>query len=93
LARAPEFAKLPQHQPDRRDDPFVGIEFDLAELVPAVPGRQAIAQLATARFRVASRKSAGAEQAQFVLGHRALEPEQQPVVHDPRVVHTVGIDQ
>ena len=61
------------------------------DFAPAVPHRQAEAELATFRLCVSRRVAALAKQVQLVLGHRALQSEQQAIVHLPG--HTRRRDQ
>jgi hypothetical protein len=55
-------------------------------------GRQREAERAAAGFGVTGSEPALAQEAQLVLRHRSLQAEQQPVVHQARVVNPIGID-
>ncbi len=92
LPCAAQFAELGEHQADRLGDMLVGIDLDLARLAPAEAGRQHEAELAAPRLRVARREAALPHQAQLVFRHRPLQPEQQAVVDESRIVGAVRID-
>jgi hypothetical protein len=65
---------------DRRPDLLVGAEDDPALLVSVEANRQAERELAPLGLMAQTAVQASADQVQLGLGHRALEPEQQPVV-------------
>ena len=92
LARAAELAKLLEQQSDDLPHPLVGIELDASVLAPAEAGRQREAKLAAAGLRVPCGEATLPEETELVLGHRAFQAEQQPVVHQARVVDAVRID-
>jgi hypothetical protein len=92
LAAAAELAELGEDQPDCLLDTLVGIHLDPVVLAPAEARRQGEAQLAPSGLRVAGGQAALSEQAEFVFRHRSLQPEQQPVVHQARIVDPFGVD-
>ena len=69
-----------------------GIELDPPVLAPDEARRQREAERAAAGLAVPGGETALAEEVELVFGHRALQAEQQPVVHQARVVDTVRID-
>ena len=54
------------------------------------PGAEA--QLPPLGLRVPRRLAPLLQQAQLVFGHGPLEPEEQAIVDEPRLVHAIGID-
>jgi hypothetical protein len=93
LPGAAQLGELAKEQAHRLHDPLVGIERHLPRLLPAVARREAHAQLPPARFGIASGQAPLPEETQLVLGHRALQAEQQPVVHQARIVDAIMIDE
>ena len=81
-----------EDQAQRITHPLVGIELDASVLAPAEAGRQREAKRAAARLRVPCGEAALPEEAELVLGHGAFQAEQQPVVHQARVVDAVRVD-
>src|SRR4051794_32053537 len=72
-------------------DPLVGIERHLARGPLEVAARQVEAELAPPGLVPAPLLEPGAHDVQLGLAHRALEPEQQPVVVERRVVDAVAV--
>src|SRR3954465_11075742 len=75
LARTAEFAELAEDEPDRLGDVLIGVDLDLTRFAPAVAGRQGEAQFTATGLGVAGGEAALAHKAEFVLGHRAFEPQ------------------
>ena len=71
---------------------FVRIDLDLAGFAPAKAWRQHEAIFSAARLGVAGGDAALSQQAQLVFRHRALQPEQQAIVDESRIIGAVGID-
>jgi hypothetical protein len=72
-------------------DPLVGIERHLARGALEVAARQVEPELAPLGLVPAPLLEPGAHDVQLGLAHRALEPEQQPVVVERRVVDAVAV--
>jgi hypothetical protein len=89
---AAELAELGKHEPDGLLNPLVRIEFNPPVLGPDEARRQREAERAPAGLAVSCGEAALAEKVELVFGHRALQAEQQPVVHQTRVVDPVRID-
>ena len=92
LPRAAQLAELGEDQPNRSRHVFVGIDLDLAHFAPAKAGRKHEAELAALRLGIASGNAALAHQAQLIFRHRPLQPEQQAIVDEPRIIGAVRID-
>jgi len=92
LPRAAELAELGEDEPDRLLHALVGIALDPIVLAPDEARRQGEAQRATAGLAVPGGQATLAKKAELVFRHRALQAEQQPVVHQARVVDAVRID-
>jgi hypothetical protein len=92
LADGPELGEALEDRRDRAADRFVGVDQDLAVLLtPDQPDRQAAAQLATCGLVADPALKAGAQDVQLGLAHRALQPEQQPVVERAGVIEPVAV--
>jgi hypothetical protein len=65
---------------------LVRIDLDFADFAPAKPWRQHEAIFPAPRLRVAGGDAALAQQAQLVFRHRALQPEQQAIVDESRII-------
>lgn len=74
---------------DRVADLLVGCQHDPAVLVTVQPDRKAQLELAALRLVAKPAIQPGADQMQLRFGHRALQPQQQPVVEVPRRVNPV----
>lgn len=70
---------------------LVGGDDDLVVLVVVQSDRQALTQFASGGFVLESGGQPRADQVQLGLGHRALEPQDQPVVEVSGVIHAVGV--
>jgi hypothetical protein len=70
----------------------VRVHLDLPDLIPAVAGREDELQLAPQRLRIPCLNSALAQEAQLVLGHRPLQPQEQAIIDQARIVRAVRID-
>ena len=70
----------------------VGIEHDPSRRVIDQADREWCLQLAAASFGQDPALQAGADEVQLGFGHRALEPEQQPVVELARVIEPVLVE-
>jgi hypothetical protein len=92
LPSAPELLELVEQETDDPADALVGIHLDLADLVPAIAGREDEPQLAPQRLRIPRRNSALAQKAQLVLGHRPLQPQEKAIIDQARIVRAVRID-
>ena len=71
---------------------LVWINRDLASLAPTQAGRQHEAEFAAFGLGIAGCDSSLAHQAQLVFRHRSLQPEQQPIVDDSRIIGAIRID-
>ena len=77
---------------DRAADRFIGLEQDLAVLLaPHQPDRKRLAQLAARGLVADPTLQPGAEHVQLRLAHRALQPQQEPVVERPGVIEPVAV--
>ena len=77
---------------DRAAHRLVGVEQDLALfLAPDQPDRQRLAQLSARGLVADPALQPRAQHVQLGLAHRALQPEQQPVVERARVIQPVGV--
>ena len=81
-----------EHHADGAGDPLVRIDLDPPGIRPAVAGRQGEAQLAPPGLAVPSLETPLAQQTEFVLGHGALQPKQEAIVDQARIVNAVRID-
>jgi hypothetical protein len=83
----------PEHEDtlDRVPDLLVGAEHDAAVFVAVEPDRQRQLQLATGSLVTQPAVQAGADQVQLGLRHRALQPQQEPIVELARRIHAVGV--
>ena len=70
---------------------LVGIQDDLAGRAADIADRQRDRQLAALGLGQLARQHPLPDQVQLCLAHRPLQPQQQPVVVDPRVVDAVRI--
>ena len=88
----PVWAKLREDTADGGDDGLVGVEADLAiGLAPNKADRQSSAEFATRRLVANAAVEAGPQHMQFGLAHGALEPEQQAIIEERRMIDAVGI--
>src|SRR5579863_6050006 len=85
LPGAPELLELVEQEPDDPADALVWVHLDLADLIPAIAGRQDELQLAPQSLRIPRRNAALAQQAQLVLGHRALQPQEKAIIDQARI--------
>ena len=91
LAGRPQPAPQLEDTLDRVAHLLVGRQHSPAVLVAIESDGEVHPQLATLGLGPQSAVQAGADQVQLGLGHRALEPEQQPVVEVRRRVDPVGV--
>ena len=70
---------------------LVGVEDDLAGRAADIADRQRDGQLAALGLGEPARQHPLPDQVQLCLAHRSLQPQQQPVVIDPRVIDAVRI--
>ena len=87
-----ELLELGKDEPDHLLNPLVRIELDPVVLAPDQTRRQREAERATVGLGVTCSKAPLAQKAELVLGHRSLQAEQQPVIHQARVVDPIRID-
>ena len=80
-----------EDEPDGVADPLVGVEHHLARGALEVAARQVEPELTPLGLVPAPLLEPGAHDVQLGLAHRALEPEQQPVVVERRVVDAVAV--
>src|SRR6185312_13904463 len=92
LPGAAELAELREDESNHSRHMFVGIDFDLAEFIPAKSWWKHEAVLAALGLGVSSGDSTLTKQAQLILRHRSLQSEKQAVVDKPRIVSPIGID-
>jgi hypothetical protein len=92
LPRAAQLTELGKDEPHHFDYMFVRIGLDLAGFVPAKPRRQHEAIFPAARLGVAGGNTALSQQTQLVFRHRALQPEQQAIVDESRIIGSVRVD-
>ena len=79
---------------DQADDMLgllVRIQDDLAGRAADIPDRQRDRQLAALGLGQLARQHPLPDQVQLVFAHRPLQPQQQPVVIDPRVINAVRV--
>ena len=91
LARRAELGEPPEHGRDRLHHSLVGAEYDLVVMVVVKPDRETLAQLTTFGFVAQTGGQPGPDQMQLGLAHRALQPEDEPVVEVTGVIDTVGV--
>lgn len=91
LAGAGELVEVGEHRPDRVRDGLVRGDPNLTQLVVVQPGRERQAQLALGRLVQRTLTHPRAQHVQLGLGHRPLQPQEQPVVVKPGVIDTVGV--
>ncbi len=72
---------------------LIGVEHDLPGSAPRIADRQLDGQFAALGLGQPTRRHPLLDQVELCLAHRSLEPQQQPVVVERRVVHAVGIGQ
>jgi hypothetical protein len=72
-------------------DPLVGIERHLARGALEIAARQVEAELTSLGLVPAPLLEPGTHDVQLGLAHRALEPEQQPVVVEGRIVDAIAV--
>jgi hypothetical protein len=89
---APELLELVEQEPDDPADALVGVHLDLPDLIPAIAGREDELQLAPQRLRIPCRNPALAKEAQFVLRHRPLQPQEKAIIDQARIVRAVRVD-
>src|SRR5262249_7801331 len=92
LPGAAELAELREDESNNARHMFVGIDFDLAELIPTKSGWKHEAVLAALGLGVSSGDPAVAKQLQHTHRPRPLQSGQQAVVDKPRIIAAVGID-
>src|SRR5262245_6004436 len=92
LPRAAEFLELGEGELDGTLNPLVRIQLDAPVLAPDQARRQREAERAAACLAVPGGQATLSEKAELLLGHCPLQAEQQPVVHQARVVDAVRID-
>lgn len=71
---------------------FIGIDVDLAEIIPAKSEWKHEAVPAALGLGVSRGDSTLAKHAQLILRHRPRQSEKQAVVNKPRIIRAVGID-
>src|SRR5262245_925288 len=91
LPRTPKLRHLRKDQLDRLLDPSHIVLLNFAIGGPAVTNWQRKLQLTAPRLLSNGFLAALSEKVQFELTHRALEPQQQPVIEQARVIDAVGI--
>ena len=91
LPGARELVEVREHGRDRVGDRLVRGDPDPPGLVVLKAGGQRQPQLALARLVQAAAAQPGAQHVQLGLAHRALQPEHEPVVVQPRVIDPVGV--
>ena len=77
---------------DRRLDPLVRIQHRRTGLVVDIPDRKREAQGPTPCGRLLGSVQASGQQMQLRLRHRALQPQQQPIVELRQIVGPVAVD-
>jgi hypothetical protein len=91
LARRAQTAPQLEHALDRVADLLVGGQHNAAAVVTLEPHRQVLLELAALGLVAQPAIQPGADQVQLGLGHRPLQPQQQPVVEVLRRVDPVGV--
>ena len=92
LAAAAKFPELLEHQLDRARHALVRIDLDASARAPAIARRQGEPKLAALGLRVSGSQATLSQKAELVFAHRTLQPKQQPVVDQTRIVGPVQID-
>jgi hypothetical protein len=92
LPRATQLAELREHQTDGAGYVLVRINLDLATFVPAKARRQHEPEFAAFRLRVTGGDASLSHQTQLVFRHRSLQPEQQAIVDDSRIIGAIRIN-
>jgi hypothetical protein len=70
---------------------FIGVDLDLACLVPTEPRREHEPILTALGLGVAGRQTALSHQAQLVFRHCPLQPQKQTIIHESWIVGAVRI--
>ena len=91
LPRGAERSPQAEHPVDRVTDLLVRAQHYPVVVVAVQPDRQRQAQLAARGLVAQPADQSRADEVQLRLAHRALEPEQQPVVEVRRRVHAVTV--
>ena len=92
LTRGAEFDHLGKHQAQRLLDSCIWFHLHFSIGGPAVASGQAKSQLATASLLPNRLHRTLSEQVQLELRHGALQPQEEPIINQRRVVNAVGID-
>jgi hypothetical protein len=86
------FGKMCKDTADGGEDGLVRVKANLAVLLaPHKTNRQAAPEFAARRLVADAAVEAGAQHVQFRFAHGPLEPEQQPVIEQRRVIEAIGI--
>jgi hypothetical protein len=91
LPGARELLEVREHRGDRVGHRLVGRDSHPALVVVLIAGGQRQPQLALGRLVQDPAAQPAAQHVQLGLGHRALEPEHEPIVVQRRVIHAVGV--
>ena len=91
LARGPQPPPQHEHPLDRVAHLLIGAQDNAPVLVAIQPHREARAQLAAGSLVAQPAVQPGADEVKLGLRHRALQPEQQPVVEVGRRIDAVGV--
>jgi predicted RNA methylase len=91
-ARRSHLRETDEDHADSLHNRFVRVKEDLAVgLAPHKPNRQPPAQLAAPRLAALSAIQARPQHMQFGFGHRAFQPQQEPVIEQRRMIEAIGI--
>ncbi len=92
LATTPQLPEFGKDEPDRLSHMFVRINLDFARLTPAETRRQHEAELPASRLRITRGDTALTHQAKLLFRHRALQPKQQTIIDESRIVGAIRVD-
>jgi hypothetical protein len=93
LARAPELVEFLQHETNRLLHARIRVELDGTGRPIHQADGQMHPQLATLGLGALGFERALPERRHFEVAHDALEPQEQAIVHQPRVIDAIVIDQ
>jgi hypothetical protein len=93
LARAPELVEFLQHETNRLLHARIRIELDGAGRPIHQTDRQMHPQLAALSLGALGFERALPERRHLEVAHDALEPQEQAIIHQPRVIDAIVIDQ
>lgn len=92
MPRAAQLTELGEDETNRLGHMFVRIDIDLPRLAPAEAGREHEPVFPALRLGVAGGDAALPQQAQLIFRHRPLQPQQQAIIDESRIIGAVRVD-